>query len=341
MIKSLRLQDFQSHKDSTFEFDRGLNILVGSSNQGKTACARALSLVLYNIFDKSWPRVGSSFCTVTLTMDSGVVVIRKKGEKINQYILQVPGNIDQTFTNFGVEVPEIISTALNIRKIDMGKDDPLILNYASQLEPLFLFNKSGSAKANVLGHLSNAHFLDFALRSLATEKKQISVEKNLKAKELEELQSQHANLSKIFDFAPSIMRFMGEDIKIEENRHRLDDIKSLLQRTQDWKRRYTSESEHEAVLSKAGHIELAPIEASVQRLKQLKQLLLLKRDLENKNTTLISTKQQLEMEFEKITGDYTAILAENKVCPTCFGQLNSQKLEEIKNNLVGKEKCSI
>src|SRR5277367_6812145 len=140
MISSATLQDFQSHKHSTFNFDKGLNLVVGSSNQGKTSLVRALSLVLYNQWDKSWVRVGSAFCKITLTMDNGITVIREKGEKVNKYILQVANQPPQEFVNFGVDVPEAVSRVLRIGKIALDKDDSLTLNYASQLEPLFLFN---------------------------------------------------------------------------------------------------------------------------------------------------------------------------------------------------------
>jgi DNA repair protein SbcC/Rad50 len=341
LIQSVIIENFQAHKHSVFNFDKGLNLVVGSSNQGKTSLVRALSLVLYNQWDKSWTRVGSAFCKITLVMDNGVTVIREKGEKVNKYLLQVPNAAPQEFTNFGVEVPEAISKVLHIGKIELDKDDSLTLNYASQLEPLFLFNRSGSQKAKVFGRLSGAHYLDHALRNLNAEKKQISVEKNLKAKELEELKVQHSVLSGVSEIQPKIEELETKSATLDAASLRVVELKSLFARVLDWKRRYGIETAKESTLAQAKTVEIDPVTASVQRLKDLKQLLNRKNELSSREMVLNSTKNQLETDFSMATTEYVRILSENNVCPTCFGILDAQKLDEIKNNLIGKEKCRI
>lgn len=342
MIQSLRLENFQSHKHSTFNFDKGLNIIVGSSNQGKTSIARALSLVLYNVWDKSWVRVGSAFCKITLVMDNGVTVVREKGDKQNKYILQVPGQPEQTFSNFGTDVPEAVSKILRIEKISLDKDDSLTLNYASQLEPLFLFNRSGSQKAKVFGRLSGAHYLDHALRNLNVEKRSITVEKNLKDKELVDLQTQHDILNTVSEFRPKIEELEIKNTALDSVRQRLDALKSLLGRVKDFKRRYEAEVTKETILGQAKVVEIDPVVASVQRLKQLKQLLSWKSDILLKEKILNDVKNQFEIDFEKEMQTYLTTLSVNKICPTCFTDLDSVKLNKIKENLIGVgQKCTI
>jgi hypothetical protein len=73
------------------ELDPHLNVLVGVSNIGKSSVSRALSCLLFNQWDKSWVRTGSKFARISVTTDTGVEVIREKGEKINRYLLTVPG----------------------------------------------------------------------------------------------------------------------------------------------------------------------------------------------------------------------------------------------------------
>ena len=257
MIKKLTIENFQSHKLSTFVFDQYLNIIVGASNVGKTSLSRALGFCLYGTpWDKSFVRVGATFCRIILETDTGVIVTREKGERVNKYILQIPNQIPQEFSNFGVEPPEAIQKVLNIKKIDLGKDDPLILNYASQLEPLFLFNRSGSGKANVLGHLSSAHFLDFALRSLSTEKKQINVEKNLKTQELGLLKSQFTALESVTTFKSKLDELEAKNAALDAARQRVESLKDLFRRVTAWKRRYGAEIEKEQLLGQAKAVEI-------------------------------------------------------------------------------------
>ena len=48
MIHSIKIQNIQSHKDTQLEFNPGINAIVGSSNNGKSAILRALYWVVYN-----------------------------------------------------------------------------------------------------------------------------------------------------------------------------------------------------------------------------------------------------------------------------------------------------
>jgi exonuclease SbcC len=340
VLKSVTLQDFQSHKYSTFNFDKGLNILTGKSNEGKSSLVRALSLIIYNQWDKSWVRNGANYCIVTLILDNGATIIRQKGEKLNKYVLKIDGK-EEEYSNFGLEVPQAIQKALGISKIELDKDDSLNLSIAGQLESLFLFNKSGSGKAKVFGHLSGAHFLDFALRSLATEKKQTNTEKNFKTQELDNLKSQHANLSKIYEFAPTMMGFLAAEGRIEENKERLEGLKDLFKRAVDWKRRYTLETQKESILANAGAVELPSFEASVQRLKSLKQLVTWKADLAAQESTLNAYKTQLDSNLTDRTNEYLKVLGDSGLCPTCFEQLDAQKISKIRENLTGEHKCLV
>ena len=47
-IKSVRLFNFQNHRDNIFYLADGLNILTGSNDNGKSAIARALDFALNN-----------------------------------------------------------------------------------------------------------------------------------------------------------------------------------------------------------------------------------------------------------------------------------------------------
>ena len=68
MIQSIRLQNFRSYADDSFEFEPGVNVVVGPNGSGKTNLLEALLVVAtgssYRVtdedmiqFDKSWARV--------------------------------------------------------------------------------------------------------------------------------------------------------------------------------------------------------------------------------------------------------------------------------------------
>src|SRR5882757_8272185 len=72
MITSLRLQNFRSYKDDSFEFDPGVNIVVGPNASGKTNLLEAVLVLArggsYRVrdaelvqFDKPWARLDGYF----------------------------------------------------------------------------------------------------------------------------------------------------------------------------------------------------------------------------------------------------------------------------------------
>ena len=70
MISNIRLQNFRSYSDSSFEFEDGVNIIVGPNASGKTNLLEAIYFMCKGksfrgkdsdvvLFDKPWSRVDS------------------------------------------------------------------------------------------------------------------------------------------------------------------------------------------------------------------------------------------------------------------------------------------
>ena len=48
MIQSLQINNFQSHKYSVMELHKGVNVIIGPSDSGKTTILRALRWLVWN-----------------------------------------------------------------------------------------------------------------------------------------------------------------------------------------------------------------------------------------------------------------------------------------------------
>jgi exonuclease SbcC len=143
-IKRIILENFQAFEKAEFNLSPNLNVLVGVSNVGKSSVARALSLILFNQWDKSWVKFGAKHCRVTIMTDTGISVIREKGEKVNKYILFFDGASATTYEAFGTTVPEPIQQALKIHEVQIDTTDTLNLNLANQMDSLFLLSQTGN-----------------------------------------------------------------------------------------------------------------------------------------------------------------------------------------------------
>lgn len=144
MIETLEIRNMQSHKHTILHFSEGVNVIVGSTDCGKTAIIRALDLVINNQpagdgFISWW----ADTCRVTLTLLKGVQIVRERGKGVNKYMLG-----DTVFTAFGQDVPNEIAKVLNITDV----------NFQAQLDSPFLFTLTPGQVAayfNKIAHLSN------------------------------------------------------------------------------------------------------------------------------------------------------------------------------------------
>ncbi|MCK4358981.1 MAG: AAA family ATPase [Candidatus Cloacimonetes bacterium] len=162
-IKKLQIKNFQAHKDTTLEFDEGLNVITGATNTGKSSILRALKKVIRDTpGGNNFVNIDEKECVISVETENNEITrhiaISSKGDtKTNEYILN-----DELFAKFGKEVPIEIIRALRMPEIDFDSIK-VDLNFADQLEGPFLLSSTPSLKAKVLGKLSGVDVLDRAI----------------------------------------------------------------------------------------------------------------------------------------------------------------------------------
>ena len=146
MIKSVNLQNFQSHKNTFLEFDPGVNIIIGSSRSGKTAVLRALNWCRYNkpagiAYNSYWNRNESKqpikqFSSV-VEFEEDTFVERVRGQKFNGYDAN---GIE--LGALGQDVPEDVEKLFNMQEVNMQKqfDAPFLIS-ESPAEVARFFNR--------------------------------------------------------------------------------------------------------------------------------------------------------------------------------------------------------
>jgi len=136
VIKTLKILNFKSHKDSQLEFAPGVNVIVGASDCGKTAIIRALRWLIFN------KPSGDSFRS-TWGGDTRVDI-----EADHQHWYRLKGKENHyhynggTFASFGAGVPEEVQKSLNMDEtnIQMQLDSPFLIS-STPGEVASYFNK--------------------------------------------------------------------------------------------------------------------------------------------------------------------------------------------------------
>ena len=137
MIKSLEIKNVQSHKDSKLIFSPGINALVGTSNNGKSAVLRALMWAITNrplgteILLSNWaydPK-GKQNEEMSVTVEKeNSTLIRRKTKTDNEYILN-----GEVLEAIKTDVPESVRKffALSETNIQKQQDAPFLLSQSS------------------------------------------------------------------------------------------------------------------------------------------------------------------------------------------------------------------
>src|SRR4030042_795222 len=152
MIHSLHLTNFQSHKDTHLEFHPGVNVIVGTSDSGKSAVIRALRWLVWNRpvgdeFRSSW----GGDTSVDVELNSGQVT-RIRTKVFNGYRL----GADEVFEATKTDVPQEVQQTLNLGDI----------NLQQQLDSPFLLSQSPGAVAEHFNHVAHLDQIDTGLRNV-------------------------------------------------------------------------------------------------------------------------------------------------------------------------------
>ena len=135
MIRKLKLKNFQIHKTKEIEFTDGVNVIIGETNEGKSAIIRALYMLLENqprSAEKIFHRRGSKKpLEIELEDNKGNIIKRTK----RKYSLN---GVD--FKAFNKEVPLPIKELFPLKPI----------NWHKQLDPHFLILSTPGAAAKAL-----------------------------------------------------------------------------------------------------------------------------------------------------------------------------------------------
>lgn len=150
MIDTILLENFQAHEKTLLELDKGVNVIVGESDAGKSAILRAIYWTLFGrpSGDSIIRQGAKEPCRVKIKTSDGHEVVRVKGCGKNQY--EVDGEVYKAFNK---SVPEDVTSVLNMDR----------LNFSLQLDPPFLFSMSGGEVAQYMNKLVDLEIVTSSL----------------------------------------------------------------------------------------------------------------------------------------------------------------------------------
>jgi DNA repair protein SbcC/Rad50 len=177
MISKAVITYYQSHKKTILEFHNGVNVIIGSSDSGKSAIIRALRWLFENkpSGDKFKSHFGTlkTITSVKVYLDTGDVIIRRIKKGKNQYLIN-----GKLLKAFGREAPEEVKTMLNLSDI----------NLQLQLDNPFMLTETSGTVAKHFNKVANLDKIDEATSNIKKEITKINTSIAVQKEKLEEEQ---------------------------------------------------------------------------------------------------------------------------------------------------------
>lgn len=222
MIKSISIQNFQSHVHTDLQFVDGVNCIVGSSDCGKTAIIRALRWAVTNRPSGDSIRSNWGGDTLCLVETEEGAVLRFKGKE-DRYEVKIGEQRSIVLKAFGTNVPAEVAAFFNLNEI----------NVQSQLDAPFLLSESAGAVAAHFNKVAKLDRIDSATSNVNGWIRELTASARFKEGELEKLQGQLTEFDYIDKFEAELEvleELQNNRIGLESARKRLaGSVKQLKQ----------------------------------------------------------------------------------------------------------------
>ena len=213
MIKSIEIRNIQSHENTRLEFDKGINCIVGSSNNGKSAILRALYWARYNrplgvdTLCSHWALNKKGELTdemsVTIENENGTIC-RKRTKADNQYIVN-----DEILNVVKSDVPA------NVEKILKLSDT----NIQRQLDAQFLLSETSGEVAKYFNHVVRLDIIDKVLTNAESSRRRTKADIEATEKIIKEQEQKKEK----YDWLDSVEKLLRKWDTVKENN---DELKS-------------------------------------------------------------------------------------------------------------------
>jgi len=328
-IKSVRLKNFQGYEDTKIEFAPTFNVIIGRNESGKSSIVRALNFVFCNEWSKDFVRNDADETQIIVTLDSGIKIFRTKGNTTNRCTIKYNDDKKDVFENFGTTLPKKVSEILEVNPLKLDEHTEINMIVAGQHDGLFLLQEPGTLKAKLLGKISGLHYIDFALRDIAKDKKNLMIvtqernnELQLISKELEQFEDISIYEKQLSSIEKDIISLQDDETKLQkllDTNIQLKELNVKIANLADDAERY----------DKINFEDYDKLELLMRKMDMLNVSF---QTINNFETQIENKKQQLKdlkEDMDKVVEQYVSLLKTSKTCPVCSAEITTGQVKKI------------
>lgn len=320
MLKSIRIKNYQSHRDTRLDLCSSINGIIGKSLSGKTAIVRAINWLVTNRptgFTYHSHFAKSKQTSVSATLASGEEIVHRKSKgksKEYEYEIFYENGYSRGFQKVNRNVPDRVAELLNINEV----------NIQTQIEPHFLITSPPGQIAETINKATKIEKVDEWIKKINKWRNNLRSKKAVLRTDINELDNEIEKLKPLDKIEVDIRKLSIIDRKINKLEAKFVEISGTISGL-DLARVSLKEAEESLRLKE----KISKIEKIEKRMEEVsEEYHQLSKYSSKKNELLIAVK-----EHEKYEQRYIKALRKTNKCPTCYGKLNKDAIERVKDEI--------
>ena len=216
IIKRVQLENYRSHSNTTVEFTKGVNLILGKNGRGKTSILEAISTVMFNTKDRSGKETGKSYIKFgEKSSKVEIDFIANDGREYNlktEFFKTKPKKqtlTDMTGSEYDGDIQEKLEELCGIKKGFEETYENIVI--AKQNEFINIFKDSGTTREKTFNKIFNTQIYKEMYDSFLKE----AIDKYKSEKE--NLDSKISSLKENMEDKEQITNFLKEEKEIEKD----------------------------------------------------------------------------------------------------------------------------
>ena len=250
MIKRIEIKNFQAHKDTVLDFDKGVNVITGESDNGKSAILRAMRWVIENYpsgtnaINSRWNTDFKEPMSVKIYTDKGWIE-RVRDKTRNGYIIS-DDNGERKLMAIGQSVPPDVTAFFGITDV----------NLQWQLDPPYLLSKTPGEASKYLNQIVHLDSIDITLAAADSDKRSLSSEQKVVERDIEKLKEE-VEAGEWIDEAQNVYdRCAKLDEIVQVKNKEIMTLDNSIDNYNEWSKNITDTSEINKIISQIESVEI-------------------------------------------------------------------------------------
>ena len=210
MFTKSEIKNFQSHKNTVIDFDKGINSLCGESDNGKSAVIRAIKWLVENRplgtdkLNSNWNKDFKEDMSVKIYTNKGWVQ-RIRNKKRNGYTICIGEESPVELSAVGTDVPPEVTKFLNLSDI----------NFQYQFDTPYLISMSAGDASKYLNNIIHLDSIDSIMTVAEGNKRSLNSEQKIVDKDISDLERELKNTEWVEEAETLYKRVQAYNKKLE------------------------------------------------------------------------------------------------------------------------------